>query len=256
MNEKEIFVADTGNHLIRHIEIATGKVTTIAGNGKLERRTRGEIDALKVGLASPWGLALHHNRLFIAMAGSHQIWQLDTETGKIAPYAGTGREGIRDGAIKHATFSQPSGLSIVGDWLYIADSEDSAVRRIHLTKERVETLVGTGLFDFGDQDGPFDQAQLQHVLGIAAYKPERIFIADTYNHKLKSVDLKKNTVTTVIGTGQPGVFDLRSGLMQLNEPGGLALMDEQLFIADTNNHRIIRYDLKSGQAAEWKLIQN
>ncbi len=254
LTEREIFVADTGNHLIRRIDIVSGQVTTIAGNGRLERHAAGQFDARQVGLASPWALALREKRLYIAMAGSHQIWRLDLETGKIAPYAGTGREGIRDGALSSATFSQPSGLSIDGDWLYIADAEASAVRRIDLTKQRVETLVGTGLFDFGDRDGTFDRAKLQHVLGIASYRPERIYIADTYNHKLKVLDLKQLTVSSVLGTGQPGVAD-PGGRLQLNEPGGLTKIGDQLLIADTNNHRIIRYDPNTGQAAEWRLLQ-
>ncbi|MEN8166770.1 MAG: thioredoxin-like domain-containing protein [Pseudomonadota bacterium] len=247
-----LYVADTGNHLIRYIDLKSFKVSTVVGNGTLERPRRGEFDALAVGLASPWGLSLQDNFLYIAMAGSHQIWRYDTRSERIEPYAGSGREGIADGDLKAATFSQPSGLSIIDEWLYVADAEDSAVRRIHLEQGKVETVVGTGLFDFGDRDGPFDQALLQHVLGIAAYRPERIFIADTYNHKLKSVDLRKGTVSTVIGTGQPGLFDLKRGLLQLNEPGGLTLVGEQLLIADTNNHRIIRYDPKSGRASEWK----
>jgi hypothetical protein len=75
-----------------------------------------------------------------------------------------------------------------GNWLYVADAEDSAVRRIQLTGDRVETLVGTGLFDFGDRDGPFREAKLQHVLGIAASRPDRILIADTNNHRIIRFD--------------------------------------------------------------------
>ncbi len=255
ISKQGIYLADTGNHLLRYIDLNTFKVSTLAGNGQLERHRRGEFDALDVGLASPWGLALQNDFLYIAMAGSHQIWRYDIQSKRIKPYAGSGREGIANGDLKVATFSQPSGLSIIDGWLYVADSEDSAVRRIHLEQGKVETVVGTGLFDFGDRDGPFDQALLQHVLGIAAYQSDQILIADTYNHKLKSIDLKNNRVSTLIGTGKPGDFDLESGLLQLNEPGGLALAGEQLFIADTNNHRIIRYDLKSKEASEWQISQ-
>jgi thiol-disulfide isomerase/thioredoxin len=256
LSEQQIYVADTGNHLIRLIDIPSGRVTTLAGNGRLERHAAGQFTARQVGLASPWALALQGNHLYIAMAGSHQIWRLDIETGRIGPYAGTGREGIRDGAIGRATFSQPSGLSISGDWLYIADAEASAVRRIHLSEERVETLVGTGLFDFGDRDGPFARALLQHVLGILVYQPDQLFIADTYNHKLKAVDLKHKTVTSLVGTDGPGVYDQQQGLIQLNEPGGLSRLGDQILITDTNNQRIIRYDPQKRQAAVWRLSQD
>jgi thiol-disulfide isomerase/thioredoxin len=253
-SDRGLFVADTGNHVIRYIDLSNGQVQTIAGTGKIERHRSGEFDALSVGLASPWGLAFRGSMLYVAMAGSHQIWRYDAAKGNIGPWAGSGREGIRDGHIKVSTFSQPSGLSIDGDWLYVADSEASAVRRIHLSKERVETLVGTGLFDFGDRNGPFDQAQLQHVLGVAALNPSEVLIVDTYNHKLKSLDLETGVVVSLAGDGQPGKTVSNSGKAQLNEPGGLAIFGQQVLIADTNNHRILVYDLNTKQTQEWMLI--
>jgi len=253
-SERGLFVADTGNHVVRYIELGNGQVQTIAGTGEIDRHRSGEFDALSVGLASPWGLAFEGSMLYVAMAGSHQIWRYDAAEGNIGPWAGSGREGIRDGHIKVATFSQPSGLSIDGDWLYVADSEDSAVRRIHLTKDRVETLVGTGLFDFGDRDGPFDQAQLQHVLGVVALNPSEVLIVDTYNHKLKLLDLKTDAVVSLAGDGRPGKAVTPSGEAQLNEPGGLAILGQQVLIADTNNHRILAYDLDTKKTHEWMLI--
>lgn len=249
-----LFVADTGNHLIRYINLANKQVQTVAGTGEIERYRHGENDAMSVGLASPWGLAFRETMLYIAMAGSHQIWRYDASKGTIMPWAGTGREGIKDGPVKKATFSQPGGLSIIGDWLFVADSEASAVRRIHLTKEHVETLIGTGLFDFGDKDGAFVQAQLQHVLGIAALTQSKILIVDTYNHKLKSLDLKKNIIESLAGNGQPGRLASKTDKIQLNEPGGLAILNEKVLIADTNNHRILAFDPGTQKIQEWKLL--
>jgi len=251
--DQGLFVADTGNHVIRYINLANGQVQTVAGTGKIERHRSGKFDALSVGLASPWGLAFQERMLYIAMAGSHQIWRYDAVKGDIMPWAGSGREGIRDGPVKRATFSQPSGLAIAGNWLYVADSEDSAVRRINLGSRHVETLVGTGLFDFGDRDGAFDQAKLQHVLGVAAVNASELLIVDTYNHKLKSLDLEKGIITSIAGDGQPGKTISDTGLAQLNEPGGLAILDQQILIADTNNHRVLSYDLKTMKTREWKL---
>jgi len=233
---RRLFVADTGNHLIREIDLDTKTVKTIAG----------------IGLRSPWGLALKGESLYISMAGSHQIWRLQLTTGKIGSYAGSGREGLKDGPLQTSRFSQPSGLSIHGEWLYVADSEDSSIRRINLDNERVETLVGTGLFDFGDRDGPFDQALLQHVLGVAALADGRIVIADTYNHKLKLLDLTRKKVTTLAGDGRTGSD--RSDT-RLNEPGGLAVLGEEIFITDTNNNRIMKYNLRDPTLVEWRLKQ-
>ncbi|MCU7845955.1 MAG: redoxin domain-containing protein [Candidatus Thiodiazotropha sp. (ex Monitilora ramsayi)] len=247
-SEKGIYVADTGNHQIRYIDLTKETVTTVAGDGTLERKRSGSFDALSIGLASPWGLAIEKDQLYIAMAGSHQIWLFDTTTKKIGPYAGSGHEGIDDGSLERSTFSQPSGLSIQGDWLYVADSEDSAVRRIHRRDLHVETVVGTGLFDFGDRDGTLDQAKLQHVLGIAAVDENRLLIADTYNHKIKSIDLKEGSVETILGDGKPGILSTVDGQLLLNEPGGLTILNDKVLVADTNNNRIVSYDLSTKQA--------
>lgn len=247
-----LYVADTGNHLIRAINLEAGSVSTIAGNGKMESSHRNAIfDAKAVGLRSPWALALKEGQLYIAMAGSHQIWRLDLEDKKIRPWAGSGHESIEDGEIRQAAFSQPSGLSLFKQFLYVADSEVSAVRRIDIEKERVETLVGKGLFDFGDIDGPFSNARLQHPLGVAVANENTVYIADTYNHKLKKLDLANRTVTTVAGTGRPGKGLGKATEAALNEPGGLAMLGNDVLIADTNNNRIVRYDPAEKSLSLW-----
>ena len=251
--DEKLYVADTGNHSIRRIDLKKRQVVTIAGKGESSISSAGEFDARKVKLRSPWGLAVRKPWLYIAMAGTHQIWRLNMKTGKLANFAGSGREGIVDGDLDGARFSQPSGLSILGEWLYVADAEDSAVRRIHLKRKRVDTLVGTGLFDFGDRDGPFWDALLQHGLGVATLDKARVLVADTYNHKIKLLDLKSREVTTLVGTGKPGDRIGQGVETELNEPGGLALLGDKVLIADTNNHRIVGYDLKKQTATHWDL---
>lgn len=250
-SERGLYVADTGNHSIRFFSFKTGEVTTVAGNGNNEVYRSGVFDATEIGLRSPWALALRDRQLYIAMAGIHQIWRLDLAKEKISPWAGSGRESIDDGDLSASSFSQPSGLSLLGDALYVADAEVSAVRQISLSEREVSTLVGTGLFDFGDQDGAFPQAKLQHVLGIAALTDKKLYISDTYNHKLKLLDLDRQTVQTVLGDGQPGQG--RKAALRLNEPGGLAILGDLVLIADTNNDRIVAYDTKTRSAQEWPL---
>ncbi len=254
-SERGLYVADTGNHLIRYIDLVGYRVTTVAGNGEVDMPRFGEYDALRVGLRSPWGLALRGSTLYIAMAGSHQIWLFDRGKDRLRHYAGSGSEGIDDGSLTRSSFSQPSGLALAGNWLYVADAEDSAVRRIDLDRGRVETLVGTGLFDFGDKDGPFEYARLQHVLGIAAVDDAHIVIADTYNHKLKSLNLKERLIKTLAGTGAPAKGPEEGPLNQMNEPGGVAVLGDLVLIADTNNNRILQYDLHAGALREWKLTE-
>jgi thiol-disulfide isomerase/thioredoxin len=246
-----LYVADTGNHAIRVIDLETAEVMTIAGTGKAGLIEKGGADARKVDLRSPWDVALDGDNLFVAMAGDHQIWALDLVSGHIGVYAGSGHEGVRDGALMDAEFSQPSGLSLAGDWLYVADAESSAVRRIHLREQRVETLVGTGLFDFGDRDGAFAQAQLQHPLGVAVLADGDVLVADTYNHKVKRLRIQARTVETLVGTGTPGDAQGPGTVAALNEPGGLAVLGNSVLIVDTNNGRVVRFSLQGAVAREW-----
>ncbi|MCB1857856.1 MAG: redoxin domain-containing protein [Gammaproteobacteria bacterium] len=252
INGNKIYVADTGNHLIRALDIVSEDVTTIAGDSSMEQPRQGKFKAMEIGLRSPWGLAIKDEKLYIAMAGSHQIWRLNLATGELSDYAGSGREGLQDGSLSTSRFSQPSGLSIQGDWLFVADAEDSAIRRINLKDEKVETLVGAGLFDFGDVDGSFDEARLQHVLGIAAIDAYRVIAADTYNHKIKLLDLRKKTVST-LPLKSPSTDASQHEPPRLDEPGGLTVDGNLVLIADTNNNRIMAYDIVSGVLSPWKI---
>lgn len=240
---QRLYVADTQNHRIRTIDFQTSEVVTLAGTGEQGRDREGGRTGTQQALASPWDLALHGNGLFIAMAGTHQIWRLDLTTMACARYAGSGREAIDDGPREQATLAQPSGLALLGDDLYFADSETSALRRVNLITGRVETLIGTGLFDFGDAVGSFAATRLQHPLGVAT-DGARLFVADTYNHTVKAVDLQ---------AGMTEAIPLATSAIALDEPGGLSFGGRRLFIADTNHHRIVLWDPATGVAAEWSL---
>ena len=248
-----LMVADAGNHAVRSLDLTDGRVTTLAGTGRIGLLRSGEYDALHLDLRSPWDLALKGGNLYIAMAGNHQIWRLGLQDGKIRPYAGSRREGIDTGPLAGASFSQPSGLALIGENLYVADAEASAVRHIRMDKDEVENLVGKGLFEFGDRDGDLDDAQLQHASGVALLDKDGLVIADTYNHKVKLLDLKNGVVKTLLGTGQPGSKLGNLSETQLNEPNGVAVLDGRILVADTNNHRILELDPDAGTVREWKL---
>ncbi len=225
-----LFVADTENHQIRRVDTTQRTVVTVAGTGhKGSERVGGE--ALAVALRSPWALAPHGADLLVAMAGAHQIWRLSLAHGHIAPWAGSGVESIDDGPLAAASFSQPSGLAVVGQTLYVADSEVSAIRAVDLDAGQVRTVVGTGLFDFGDVDGVGDAVRLQHALGVARHG-NVLYVADTFNNKLKRLEPNTREVVTVAG-----------GSGELAEPGGLAVLpDGRILIADTNHHRLVTFD--------------
>jgi sugar lactone lactonase YvrE len=131
-------------------------------------------------LNSPWDVVKAQDALWIAMAGTHQIWRYDPKTMKVEPWIGSGHENILDGTRRTAQLAQPSGLSANEQSLFFADSETSAIRRFDWQTEEVTTLVGQHLFIFGSTDGDLDEGLLQHPLGVAVDGDE-VFVADTYN---------------------------------------------------------------------------
>jgi thiol-disulfide isomerase/thioredoxin len=238
-----LLVADTENHMIRAVDTRTFEVRAVAGTGEQSYDRSGGKRGTAQGLNSPWDLAVEGSTCYIAMAGPHQIWRLDLPLGLCRAWAGSGRENLVDGPAEGAALAQPSGLALIGNHLYFADSEVSAVRRIDLATEQVETLVGKGLFDFGDVDGEAKKARFQHPLGVAAWG-SRVLVADTYNHKVKELDPAAGRVRTLHGDGRPGTD--RGDALALFEPGGLHVAADVLYVADTNNHRVIRAELAGG----------
>jgi DNA-binding beta-propeller fold protein YncE len=240
-----LFVADTGNHLIRAIDLNARTVKTAAGTGEQARGPSDGGAAATTAISSPWDLAMHGPLLFIAMAGIHQIWMLDTIRGLLWPYAGSGREARADGAVDDAGFAQPSGLTLAGGTMFVADSESNIIRAIELPPvNRVTTLAGGDLFDFGDKDGTGDAVRFQHPLGVA-YHDGAVYIADTYNHRIKRLDPRTGRVATYAGTGRPGHQDGPVAKAQFYEPGGLTVAGEHLYVADTNNHAVRAINLRT-----------
>ncbi len=291
-----LYVADTENHLIRAIDLARGRVTTVAGVGvqarggwpglqhvktddagrPLELPDRWVGPPKRTAINSPWALWVHERDLYIAMAGPHQIWKMTLDGREIGPYAGNGREDIVDGPLLprvpyengFSSFAQPSGLASDGDWLYVADTEGSSIRAVPFDSQgRVKTLIGSSqlpggrLFIFGDRDGQgllqlesprADLRQraeattgplLQHAIGVTFHRG-KLYVADTYNNKIKEVDPDKQTCRTLAGSGQPGHDDGPADQASFDEPAGLTAAGDKLFVADTNNHliRVVHLD--------------
>lgn len=249
-----LYVADTENHALRHIDLKAGVVTTIAGNGNQGRRREGSLPGPNSELNSPWDLILHGDKLYIAMAGCHQIWVMDLESGLVGPYAGTGAESITDGALDQATLAQPSGITTDGNRLYFADSETSSIRSAELIAGgRVRTIVGMDLFVFGDTDGEGHHVRLQHPLGITM-RDGLLYVADTYNHKIKVIEPVPRSSRTLLGTGVAGYCDGEPSEAAFSEPGGLSIAGTRLFIADTNNHQVRVADLENLQVSTLNLV--
>ena len=249
----KLYICDTENHLIRRADLKARSVETILGTGQQARRFNITGIGTAVALNSPWDALVHQGKLYIAMAGPHQLWVADLTTLEARPFAGSGRENHTDGPLLNAALAQPSGLTTDGKSLFFADSEVSSIRAASLSPSGdVTTVVGKGLFDYGDIDGQGDTVRLQHPLGVA-FAEGKLYVADTYNHKIKQLEIKERTSRTYAGTKERGTKDGERLKAQFNEPGGISATSQALFVADTNNHLIRRIDLKTGQVATFEL---
>ncbi|MFE2041514.1 NHL domain-containing thioredoxin family protein [Streptomyces sp. NPDC059477] len=224
-----VVVADTVNHALRRFDPVTGDTTTLAGTGR--QWMQGDPaagPAREVPLSSPWDVAWWQDRVWIAMAGVHQLWAYDPADGSVTVTAGTTNEGLLDGPGADAWFAQPSGLAATPDRLWLADSETSALRWV-APDGSVHTAVGTGLFDFGHRDGAAGQALLQHPLGVTALPDGSVAVSDTYNHALRRYDPATGEVTTL-------ATDLR-------EPSDAVLTGDDILVVESARHRLTRLRL-------------
>lgn len=255
----QLFVADTDNHAIRVIDFENESVITLMGSGVQARfgATGGMMGNAK--LNSPWDIAVANNSLYIAMAGSHQIWAHQLGSNSVSVFAGNGAEDVVNGRRQSAAFAQPSDLALSSDGnrMFIADSEGSAIRRIDMDTGFVSTVAGTSglprgqsLFAFGDVDGVGSDVRLQHPLAVTTV-PSGLLVADSYNHKIKSIGLPSRQSSTWVGTGIPA--DSISPLA-LAEPGDVEAVADFVFIADTNNHRILKMNRLTSAVTQLPIV--
>ena len=242
-----LFVADTKNHAIRVVDLESLKVRTLAGTGEQSAGFHTGGNGHFVALKSPWDVTKVDNKLYIAMAGFHQLWQLDLTTRDVSVHAGNGRERITDGPLNRAELAQPSGITSDGTTIYFSDSETSSIRTASVDPMgAVNTLIGLDLFTFGDVDGIGDDARLQHPIGIDLYE-RALWITDSYNNKIKRIDPDTRLCRTVFGSGENGDDDGSAQEASFFEPGGVSAYQGRLYIADTNNHAIRVADLDSNE---------
>lgn len=225
----DVVVADTVGHRVTGLALADGSARVLAGDGR--QALPGEPTT---SLSSPWDVAWWRDRVWIAMAGTHQLWTLDPRTGAVEVAAGTANEGLLDGPLAEAWFAQPSRLAVSadGDRLWLADSETSALRWVADEGAAglvVRTAVGRGLFDFGFRDGPADEALLQHPLGVTALADGSVAVCDTYNGAVRRFDPAAGELTTVADG--------------LGEPSAAYVDGTALVVVESTGHRLTRVPL-------------
>ena len=185
-------------------------------------------------LRAPSALSVEETTVAVAEAGTHRITYYDKKTLQASAVFGNRFEALRDGTGEAAQLAQPMGLARCDDGrLWFVDAESSALRFIE--GDRVVTAVGEGLFSYGDSDT--EPVLLQHPQGIACGRISdgcgggRLFVADTYNGKVKAYDPQSGRMMTL--------------LEGLREPTGICKTGCSLFIAETGAHRVVRFDLSS-----------
>ncbi|KQK21966.1 hypothetical protein BRADI_1g64267v3 [Brachypodium distachyon] len=260
-----LYVADTENHALREIDFVNETVRTLAGNGTKGSDYKGGGRGTNQVLNSPWDVcyAPSEETVYIAMAGQHQIWKHNTSDGVTEVFSGNGYEKNLNGSSPtNTSFAQPSGISLDPELqeLFVADSESSSIRGVSLKSGGSRLLAGgdplfpDNLFRFGDHDGTGSDVLLQHPLGVVYASDNQIYVADSYNHKIKRLDPVTKKVITIAGTGRAGYKDGPALSAQLSEPAGLVEVGEGRFlVADTNNSTI-RYIVLNERGAEVRTL--
>ncbi len=235
----KLYIADSGNHSIRLVNFKEQAVSTIVGSGnKGSIISATETDAKDTELASPTDLEFYPsaNHIAIANAGTNQILQYDIVKQKISILAGSGNEGIIDGKYPQNSLAQTSDLAAYNDKLYFVDSESSSLRVLEKDGD-VKTLIGKGLFDFGNKNGNKDQALMQHPLGLTA-DDTGVYIVDSFNHAIKKYDVTSGEIRNVIG-GIKGESLGGSANTKFDEPEGIISVFDRFYVVDSNNNRIV-----------------
>jgi DNA-binding beta-propeller fold protein YncE len=231
-----LFVCDTGNHAIRRIRLVDGDVQTLAGNGKPGQPIDGaSAVGRSVSLNQPWSISASEDRLFVSLAGCNQIWSYDRVQNKLGLIAGSGSLALVDGDGRESALAQPAGVALVHALLYIADSGASAVRSVQTGSGKVQTLIGQGLFEFGDVVGARAETRLQYPTAVAK-DPDTayVWILDTYNNAVRKLKL---------GGGEVLNFEIQA---KLQCPMAMAASSGALWIANTHAHEILRVDTSTG----------
>ncbi len=247
-SESLLYVADSGNHALRRVDLAEGTATTLMGTGHPPVHTpRG-----RQPWSEPGTIAVHtpidievmsmkgEDLVFVALAGQHQLWVW--AEGHSGRFAGNGALDHVDGPAVEASLAQPSGVVTFGRYLLFIDSATHSLRAIDLQHHQAVTVTGLGPDDHGDVDGHGETVRMQCPTDLT-FIGETLYVTDALNHKVKSVTLATIEVTTVAG-GDDHAFA---------RPTGIDRIGRFLVVADSDNHRVRILDPASGEVRdlEW-----
>ena len=243
-----LFIADSANNVIREVNLASGVITTIAGNGS--GTFSGDSGrAIAAGLNSPDGIAVDtQGHLFIADAGDNHIRQVTLASGMITSVAGGGSPGDGSQATTAALY-RPQGVAVdaAGD-VFIADTNNNRIREVNHATGVITTVAGNGIQGYAGDNGPATAADLSNPDSVAVDAAGHLFIADAGNNRIRAVNLTTGVITTVAGNGigSYGGDNGQATAAELSDPDGVAVdAAGHLFIADAYNSRVREVNLST-----------
>jgi sugar lactone lactonase YvrE len=224
-----IFIADTLNYRIRKVDATTGIITTVAGDGAAKFSGDGG-PATSASIRKSYDVAVDSaGNIFIADSHNHAIRKVDAATGIITTVAGKGAQAGSsgdDGPATSANLNQPYGVFVDAEKnIYIADSKNDRIRKVDATTGIITTVAGTGTGGDSGDGGPATLARLDFPEGVWVDRAGNIYIADTFNDRIKKVDATTGIITTVAGTGSYGYNgnDIPATDALLNAPTDISL---------------------------------
>lgn len=244
----KLYIADTKNHQIKVADLKKQQVSTIlgVGNRAINYYLKDNRNPDKIALTSPYDIAFFPNKdsIIIANAGTHQLVKHNLNNNSTEIFAGSGKENIDDGIFPFNSLAQPTGLHVFKDELYFIDSETSSLRKID-ANGKITTLIGRGLFKFGYVDGKYGNALMQHPLGLSD-DGNNILIADSYNDAIRKFSIIDKYLDSFIGGNSMDKADLK-------EPGDVSNTSNPyiFLIADTNHHRILKFDIRTNKVSQF-----
>lgn len=247
-----VYVSERAGHRVRRIDARTGVITTFAGTGRGGYSgDGGPADRAMIGLPSDVAVNARGD-LYIADPANNRIRVVDGATGIMTTFAGTGEAGFGGdgGPATEARLRTPFGVSVAPDGsVYISDTDNHRIRRVDPTTGVIETVAGDGTADFGGDGGPATSASLARPHRVVVDAEGRLYIGDSFNHRIRRVEPRTGVITTVAGTGRRGEggdggpareADITySGGLLLDGRGGLLYTDQA-------THRVRRIDLETG----------
>lgn len=239
----DVYIADSGNNVIREVAASSGDISTIAGNGIAGYSGDGGL-ATAAELGGPEGVAVDSSGdVFISDTENDVIREVSASTGDISTIAGNGLPGYSGdgGAATSAEINSPQGISLSSGNLYIADTDNNVIRELNMSSGDISTVAGDGTAGYVGDGGPATSAELQSPTDVQFDGSGNMYIADSGNNVIREVSVSSGDISTVIGNGTGG-YSGDGGAptsAELDQPVSVAVDGSgNVYVADLSNDRI------------------